>query len=110
MSGSYRVAETYSADQYSEITVTATPSVWIAATVRNQPGGDLYLGLYVGAGSSSYMQIFKRISGQYTAFGTPATCGVLPVGTKLRLDGGGRYLSFMQDGVVRNLAYDSTPR
>ena len=98
MSGSYRVAETYSDDQYSEITVTATPSVWIAATVRNQPGGDLYLGLYVWNGASSYMQIFKRISGVYTSLGPAYTCGILPVGTKLRLEVVGGTLAFMQDG------------
>jgi Putative esterase len=108
VSGSYRVAETYSDDQYSEITVTATPSVWIAASVRNQPGGDLYLGLYVAGGPSSYMLIFKRISGAYTQFGSPYTCGILPVGTKLRLMVVGGTLAFMQDGIVRNLAYDTS--
>jgi hypothetical protein len=107
VSGSYRVAETYSDDQYSEITVPATPSVWIAASVRNQPGGDLYLGLYVFNGASSYMQIFKRISGIYTGFAA-YTCGILPVGTKLRLEVVGGTLAFMQDGVLRNLAYDAS--
>jgi hypothetical protein len=54
------------------------------------------------------MQIFKRVSGAYTPLGSPATCGVLPVGTKLRLTVAGGTLSFTQDGVVRNLAYDAS--
>src|SRR5205823_5174147 len=111
VSGNYRTAESYTADQYSEIAVSATvtPGLWIAPTVRNN-ADDMYLGLYVGGspGSTSYMQIYKRISGTYTPFGSPYTCGILPVGTKLRLMVMGSALAFMQDGIVRNLAHDAS--
>jgi hypothetical protein len=110
VSGSYRVAETYSDDQYSEITVPATPSVWIAASVRNQPGGNFYLGLYYWNFGSPYMQIFKKglSVDDYTPLGPAFNCGILPVGTKLRLTVVGGTLSFTQDGVLRNLAYDAS--
>src|SRR5262249_13226008 len=102
VSGSYRVAEAYSDDQYSEITVPTapiTPGLWIAPTVRNS-SDNMYLGLYVGGGPSadSYMVIYKRISGTYTQLGGTYTCGMLPVGTKLRLMAMGGTLAFMQDG------------
>ena len=111
VSGNYRTGEAYTADQYSEVTVDSTPANghWVAPTVRNQSGGDVYMGLYAGAPSSvnNYLQIFKRISGTYTGFAT-YVCGVLPVGTKIRLEIAGGTMALLQDGVLRTLAYDST--
>jgi hypothetical protein len=63
-SGDIRTAETYPADQFSQITLTSTQLTggqWIGAAVRMQNGGqNQYLGIYFWNNGSPDLMLFKR--------------------------------------------------
>jgi hypothetical protein len=107
-SGSYRIDGAYNNDQYSEITVTASPlSVWVGASVRNQGNGDFYVGLYYSNFGSPQLMIYKRVGGAWTKLGASYNCGTLAAGMKLRLMVVGATLTFLQDGVARITVSDA---
>lgn len=111
-SGDIRTAESYTSDQYSEIETTATgPAIsdWIGPTIRTKNGGqDMYVGIYYNNGGTYQLEIYKRVGGSWTLISGAYNCGLLPAGTKLKLIAVGRTISFLQDGVERETAYDTS--
>lgn len=111
-SGSIRTAETYTSDQYSELTLTSNQLVenqWIGPTVRTGNGGqDLYVGLYWWNNGSPVLRIYKRNSGVWTQLGSQYSCGPLPAGTKLKVMVVGNTVSFLLNDVEKIAAYDAS--
>jgi hypothetical protein len=111
--GSYRSAESFNPNQYSEIGITSTAfststHQWIGASVRNQTNGDLYVGIYWNnLGGTSVLRLYKRISGNFTQLGTEYVSGTLPAGTKLKTIATGTTVSLLLDGTVRISVYDA---
>lgn len=111
--GSYRSAESFNPNQYSEIEITSTPfststHQWIGASVRNQANGDLYVGIYWNnLGGTPVLRLYKRISGNFTQLGTEYVSGTLPAGTKLKTIATGTTVSLLLDGTVRISVYDA---
>ncbi len=93
-SGDVRTAETYTNDQYSQITVTSTAltgSQWIGPMVRAQNAGSgLYVGIYFWNNGNPDLMLFKRISGNWTQLGSTST-GPLTAGTTAHPDRGRRH-------------------
>ena len=112
LSGDIRTAESYGSDQYSQIEITSTPvsgGDWVGPAVRAQNGGqDTYLGLYWWNGGNPVMELFKRISGNWTQLGNAYSSGPLPAGTQLQLSVTGSDLTFSENGVVRITATDAS--
>jgi putative esterase len=106
-SGSYRIAETFAPDQYSEIEITSTPfsqstHQWIGASVRNQANGDLYVGIYWNnLGGAPLLRLYKRVSGLFTQLGPEYASGTLPAGTKLKIFAAGSTVSLLLDGTIK---------
>ena len=111
-SGDMWTANTFTSDQYSQITVTSTPltgSQWIGPVVRAQNGGqNLYVGFYSWNSGSPELMLFKRISGSWTQLGGLALSGPLPAGTQLELTAVGSTLALLENGVVEITASDQT--
>ena len=105
--GSYRSAESFNPNQYSEIEITSTAfststHQWIGASVRNQANGNLYVGIYWNnLGGSPVLRLYKRISGNFTQLGTEYASGTLAAGTKLRTIATGTTVSLLLDGTVK---------
>jgi hypothetical protein len=107
LAGNYRIDASFNSDQYSEIAVTSTAlSLWIGASVRNQTNGNLYVGIYYSNSGSPQLRVYKRIAGAWTQLGASYACGVLAVGTKLKLLAVGTTLAFLQDSVEKIAVYD----
>src|SRR5689334_17505418 len=100
-SGSIRTAETYSANQSSQLQITApqmTGSQFIGVAVRAQNGGrTLYLGTYSWNNGSPQLRLYKRINGTFTQLAAFAS-GVLAANTTLRLSVSGSQLTVSQNG------------
>jgi hypothetical protein len=111
VSGDVRTAETYTSDQYSQVTVTSTPltgTQWIGPAVRAQNGGQsLYAGIYYWNNAIQQLMLFKRVNGSWGQLGPSYACGPLAAGTLLTLSVVGNSLSFSANGVVRITATDS---
>ena len=101
-SGDIRTAESYANDQYSQITVTATPLTggqWIGPMVRAQnAGAGLYVGIYFWNNGSPALMLFKRVNGAWTQLGSTYASGALAAGTHLTLTVIGSTLTFAQNG------------
>lgn len=105
--GSYRTIESYSDDQYSEITIPFSPSDSIGVSVRNQAGGTLYAAMYAWNSGSPLLRLIKRTGGAYSVLQSVSS-PILPNGTRLRLMVVGNTLSILVDGVEKLAAYDTT--
>ena len=110
--GDIRIAETYSSDQSSQIQLTSTQlsgGQWVGPTVRTQNGGqDTYLGIYFWNGGSPELRLYKRNAGTWIQLGSSYNSGPLPAGTTLQLNAVGSTISFLQDGVTRITATDTS--
>ena len=111
-SGDIRTAETYPADQFSQITLTSTQLTggqWIGAAIRMQNGGqNQYLGIYFWNNGSPDLMLFKRNAGNWTQLGTTYNSGPLSAGTTLQVQATGSTISLLQNGVQRISATDTS--
>ena len=83
------------------------PVGWPA--VRAQNGGqNTYLGIYFWNSGSPQLRLYKRIAGTWTQLGSSYNSGPLPAGTTLQLSATGSTISFLQDGVTRITATDTS--
>ena len=110
--GAIRTAETYTSDQSSQIQLTSTQlsgGQWVGPTVRTQNGGQsTYLGIYFWNGGSPELRLYKRNAGTWIQLGSSYNSGPLPAGTTLQLNAVGSTISFVQDGVTRLTATDTS--
>jgi hypothetical protein len=111
-SGDIRTAETYGADQSSQVEVTSTQlsgGQWIGPAVRASSGGsNLYLGIYFWNGGSPDLMLFKRASGSFTQLGSSYPVSALAAGTQLTLTAAGSTITFAQNGTARITATDTS--
>lgn len=112
VSGEMRASNAFTNDQYSQVEVTSTQltgSQWIGLAVRAQGGGqNAYLGMYWWNGGSPELKLFLRHAGNWTPIGSVYNSGPLAAGTKLELMAVGNTISFLENGVQRISAADST--
>jgi hypothetical protein len=110
-SGDFWSAQSFTSDQFSQITVTSTPmsgGQWIAAGVRVQNGGQNgYFGLYYWNSGSPELMLFKRSSGSWTELTDVATAP-LAAGAQLRLVAVGNTIAFQLNGVQQVGTSDGT--
>jgi Putative esterase len=110
--GDIRTAETYSSDQSSQIQLTSTQlsgGQWVGPTVRTQNGGqNTYLGIYFWNSGSQQLRLYKRNAGTWIQLGNSYNSGPLAAGTTLQLSAVGSTISFLQDGVTRITATDTS--
>ena len=110
--GDIRTAETYPADQFSQIQVTSTAlsgGQWVAAAVRLQNSGkNGYAGLYYWNFGSPELMLFKRSNSAWTQLGTAYNSGVLAAGTQLQIMAVGSTISLLQNGVTRVSVTDTS--
>src|SRR5205085_6923095 len=110
--GAIRTAETYSSDQSSQIQLTSTQlsgGQWVGPTVRTQNGGqNTYLGIYFWNSGSPQLRLYKRNAGSWIQLGSSYNSGALPAGTTLQLSAAGSTISFLQNGVTRITATDTS--
>ena len=110
--GDIRTAETYTNDQLSQIQLTSTQlsgGQWVGPTVRTQNGGqNTYLGIYFWNNGSPQLRLYKRISGTWIQLGSSYNSGALAAGTTLQLSAVGSTISFLQNGVSRITATDTS--
>ena len=109
-SGAIRTAESYPSDQFSQMTVSATPlsgGQWVAAAVRMQASGqNVYAGLYYWNYGSPELMLFKRTGGAWTQLGA-YNSGTLAAGTQVQVMALGSTISVLQNGVTRITVTDS---
>jgi hypothetical protein len=112
LTGDVRSGEIYDGNQYSQIEVTAaqlTGTQWIGAAVRAQDGGqDAYVGIYNWNSGSPELMLFLRSGGGWTQLGSTYSSGPLAAGTQLRLMAVGSSIAFMENGVERIAAGDTS--
>ena len=112
LAGDIRTGESYPGDQYSQLEVTSTQlsgGQWIGPAVRTQNGGqDTYLGIYFWNSGSPVLTLYKRSAGTWIQLGNSYNCGPLAAGTKLKLTAVGSRISFLQDGIERIAATDTS--
>jgi hypothetical protein len=115
IAGEIRVGESYGSDQSSQIEVTSSSLAvgdWVGPTARSQNGGQsTYVGLYWNdQDAGAYvLQLYVRHSAAWTQLGSTYTLpDALPAGTQLTLSAVGSSISFLQDGVERIAATDSS--
>ena len=105
VSGDIRTAESYTSDQYSQVTVTSTQltgSQWIGPMVRAQNSGqNAYVGIYSWNNGSPELELFLRSGGGWTELTSPYNSGALAAGTQLRLEAVGSTIAFLENGVQR---------
>jgi Putative esterase len=110
-SGDFWSAQSFTSDQFSQITVTSTPmsgDQWIAVGVRVQNGGQNgYFGLYYWNSGSPELMLFKRSSGSWTELTDVATAP-LAAGAQLRLVAVGNTIAFQLNGVQQVGTSDGT--
>ena len=110
--GDIRTAESYGADQSSQVEVTSTQlsgGQWIGAAVRMQAGGQsMYLGIYFWNGGAQQLRLYKRSAGSWVQLGSSYSCGPLAAGTQLKLTAVGSTISFLLNGVARVSVTDSS--
>ncbi len=102
----------YTSDQYSQVEVTSTQLTggqWIGPMVRAQNGGqNAYVGIYYWNNGSPELMLFKRSAGSWTQLGSTYNSGPLAAGTQLQLTATGSTISFLQNGVQRISATDTS--
>jgi hypothetical protein len=113
ISGDIRTAEAYSSDHYSQVQVTSTQLTgdqWIGPAVRLQNGGqDGYVGIYYWNNGNPELMIFLRSGdNSWTQLGNTYSCGALAAGTQLELAATGSTISFLENGVARITATDTS--
>ena len=112
VTGDIRTAESYTSDQYSQVAVTSTQLTggqWIGPTVRAQSGGQsAYVGIYYWNNGHPVLLLFKRSGGSWTQLGSTYTSGALAAGTQLQVQAVGSAISFLQNGVQRISATDTS--
>ena len=112
ISGDIRTAESYTSDQYSQVTLNSTQptgSQWIGPMVRAQNSGqNAYVGIYYWNNGNPDLMLFKRISGSWTQLGSTYSSGALAAGTQLQVKAVGSTISFLQNGVQRITATDTS--
>ena len=110
--GAIRVAEPYTSDQSSQIQLTSTKlsgGQWVGPAVRAQNGGqNTYLGIYFWNNGSQQLRLYKRNAGTWIQLGSSYNSGPLPAGTTLQLSATGSTISFLQNGVTRITATDTS--
>jgi fibronectin type 3 domain-containing protein/predicted transcriptional regulator len=110
--GAIRVGETYTGDQSSQVEVTSTQlsgGQWIGPAVRMQNGGqNMYLGIYFWNNGTQQLRLYERNAGTWIQLGGSYNCGALAAGTQLQLVAVGSQISFLQNGVTRITATDTT--
>ncbi len=65
------------------------------------------MGVYAFNNGSPYLQIFKRLDGNWAPLSNRFPCGELAAGTKLRLEVVGATLALLENGIERLTAYDA---
>ena len=112
VSGDMWASNAFTNDQYSQVEVTSTQLTggqWIGPAVRAQGGGqNAYLGIYWWNGGSPELRLFLRHAGNWAPIGSAYNSGPLAAGTKLELMAVGNTISFLENGVQRISAADST--
>ena len=110
--GGIRTAETYGSDQSSQVQLTSTQlsgGQWVGPAVRARNGGqDTYLGIYFWNNGSPQLRLYKRNAGAWTQLGSSYNSGALAAGTTLQLSAVGSTISFLQNGVTRITASDTS--
>ncbi len=111
-SGDIWNAGTFTSDQYSQVEVTSTQLTggqWIGPMVRAQSSGKTaYVGIYYWNNGSPVLMLFKRSAGNWTQLGSAYNCGPLAAGTQLQLTATGSAISFLENGVQRVSATDTS--
>src|SRR5580658_535216 len=112
VSGDIRAGEAYSSDHYSQVEVTSTQLTgyqWIGPAVRLQNGGQSgYVGIYYWNNGNPELMIFLRGGGGWTQLGNAYSCGALAAGTQLEMAATGSTISFLENGVARITATDTS--
>jgi Putative esterase len=112
LTGDIWTARALTSDQYSQIEVTSKQlagNQWIGAAVRAQNGGrDAYVGIYFWNGGHQELLLFKRSMGTFTLLGEGYSSGPLAAGTKLKVMAVGSTILFLENGVLRLSASDSS--
>ena len=112
VSGDIRTAESYTGNQYSQVAVTSTQLTggqWIGPMVRAQNGGkSAYVGIYKWNNGSPELQLFKRSGSSWTQLGGTYNSGALAAGTQLQVKATGSTIAFLQNGVQRISATDTS--
>ena len=100
-SGDMWTADSFTSDQYSQVTLTGTQltaTQWIGAVVRAQDSGqDGYVGIYFWNNGSPELMLFLRHNGGWAELGSYSTAP-LSGGTQLELTAVGNTLSFAENG------------
>ena len=111
-SGDIWNAGTFSGDQYSQVEVTSTQLTggqWIGPMIRAQSSGKTaYVGIYYWNNGSPVLMLFKRSAGNWAQLGSAYNCGPLAAGTQLQLTATGSAISFLENGVQRVSATDTS--
>ena len=112
VSGDTWTAGTFTSDQYSQVAVTSTQPTggqWIGPMVRAQNGGQsAYVGIYYWNNGTPVLMLFKRSGGSWTQLGSTYNSGALAAGTQLQVQAVGSTISFLQNGVQRISATDTS--
>ena len=115
VSGDIRTAESYAGNQYSQVAVTSTQLTggqWIGPMVRAQNGGkSAYVGIYKWNNGGPELQLFKRSGSNgsvWTQLGGTYNSGALAAGTQLQVKATGSTIAFLQNGVQRISATDTS--
>ena len=112
VSGDIWNAGAFTSDQYSQVEVTSTQLTggqWIGPMVRAQNSGqNAYVGIYYWNNGSPNLMLFKRSGGNWTQLGSTFNSGALAAGTQLQLKAVGSTISFLQNGVPRISATDTS--
>ena len=112
VSGDIWTAETFTGNQYSQVAVTSTQLTggqWIGPMVRAQNGGQsAYVGIYYWNNGSPDLMLFKRSGGSWTQLGGTYNSGALAAGTQLQVTATGSTIAFLQNGVQRISATDTS--
>ncbi len=113
-SGDYWTADTFTSDQYSQVTLSSTQltgTEWIGPTVRAQgsnSGQSAYVGIYFWNNGSPELMLFLRDDGSWEELGNAYSVSALPAGTVLGLQAAGSSLSLTLNGTAVITATDST--
>ena len=86
-----------------------TGGQWIGPMVRAQNGGqNAYIGIYNWNNGSPVLQLFERSGSNWTQLGSTYNSGALTAGTQLKLMVVGSTIAFMENGVERIAAGDTS--
>ena len=107
------MARRTASDQSSQVELTPTQlsgGQWVGPAVRARNGGqDTYLGIYFWNNGSPQLRLYKRNAGTWTQLGsTRTTRARWPPGRQLQLSAVGSTITFLQNGVSRIIATDTS--